>query len=57
MKTNYQAFADRIKKVNNKNGFRKLEKSLDNLLVNGALTVSEYQRLDGKLMDAKEKDY
>lgn len=51
MKTNYQAFADRIKKANNKECIKKLEASLDRLLVNGVLTISEFQRLDAKLME------
>ena len=51
MKTNYQAFADRIKKANNKEGIKKLEKSLDRLLEAGVLTAYEYQRLDQKIMD------
>lgn len=49
--TNYQTALDRIKRAQDTHALQKLDKSLERLYACGAFTVSEYMRLDIKLVD------
>lgn len=49
--TNYQSFTQRIKQANNQAELDKLSTSLDRLYAAGMVTISEFSRLDGKILD------
>ena len=49
--SNFKSFSAKIKKATNKSDLDKLEKSLTLLYDAGQLTVSEFQRLDIKIID------
>lgn len=51
MKTNYQSFVDRIDAENTYDGLKKLETSLDRLYNAGIFSVSEFKRLDTKILN------
>lgn len=49
--TNYQSFIGRIEKENTYDGLKKLETSLDRLYDAGIFSVSEFKRLDTKILN------
>ena len=51
--SDWQSMIDRINQAETKEGFRKLHESLDRLYNAGIFTVSEFRRLDLKLIDAQ----
>ena len=53
--TNYKSFAIRIEKAKSLEELRSLEKSLDRLYNARVLTVGEYSRLDGLILNKFDK--
>ena len=51
MESNYKSFVKRIKAAS-KDELSNLDRSLDRLFEVGIFTISEYQRLDQKIMEA-----
>ena len=49
--TNYQAMAQRINPANTVEALVKVEASLDRIFDNGFFTISEYSKLDSKIVD------
>jgi hypothetical protein len=49
--TNYQAMAQRINQANTVEALAKVESSLDRIFDNGFFTISEYSKLDSKIVD------
>ena len=49
--TNYQAMAQRINQANTIEALAKVEASLDRIFDNGFFTISEYSKLDSKIVD------
>ena len=49
--TNYQAMAQRINQANTTEALAKVESSLDRIFDNGFFTISEYSKLDSKIVD------
>ena len=49
--TNYQAMAQRINQANTIEALAKVESSLDRIFDNGFFTISEYSKLDSKIVD------
>lgn len=49
--TNYQAMAQRINQANTVEALVKVEASLDRIFDNGFFTISEYSKLDSKIVD------
>lgn len=51
MTTNYSSFVERIESENTYKGLKKLETSLDRLYNAGIFSVSEFKRLDTKILN------
>ena len=51
--TNYQSMVKRINQAETEEGFIKLHESLDRLYNAGIFTVSEFRRLDLKMLGAE----
>jgi len=49
--TNYQAMTQRINQANTIEALAKVESSLDRIFDNGFFTISEYSKLDSKIVD------
>jgi len=51
--TNYQSMVKRINQAETEDDFRKLHDSLDRVYNSGIFTVSEFRRLDLKIIDTQ----
>lgn len=49
--SNYESFVKRINDANTLEDLKKLEKSLDRVYNTGVISVSEFKRLDSKMLD------
>lgn len=49
--TNYQSFTQRIKQADTPEELQRLSNSLDRLYTAGIFTISEFSRLDAKILD------